>query len=167
MTHFFLSSAVPVLSRPYVDRSYNIGTNFCVEAGSDEIIELRCDAVSESANESYFLPLPSRSWQMNNTLVYSVDNIGMQPYQHLNQDFIKNSVLTFGVVDPFPFYPLRDGSLYMDFTASRLSVPSLAPGSSAETIKSDVFHSLLGSWSCTVSSPIQGPVTATSVISEC
>jgi hypothetical protein len=157
------ASAVPGTG---VDRSYNIGTDFCVAAGSNETILLRCDAVAEPFSRNRIIPVPSRTWTRNGSQVYTVGRIGESPFGRLNQELFGDSVLQYGAVHPAAFIPRRDGSLRMRFADTQLLTPSLVPNTSAETVKMDVFEAFIGTWSCTLSTPLQ-TITATSVISQC
>ena len=129
-----------------------------MEEGSTEKIVLRCNAVAVNSTITFPVPTPSQTWTLNGTTVYSMNTP--------NSDFFVNSVLGQFVVSPSPLQLLDDHSLLMDFEASRLNFPEMAPGSSAETVQSDVLQALLGTWTCSLNTDLQS-ITATTVISKC
>ena len=149
-----------------IDRIYNVGTNFCIEEGSTETIQLRCDASSQEPSIPIPYPHPSRSWAQNQTLVYSVPSIGITPVSFLNDGFFLDSVLQEPATNPPAFQMYNDGSLLMKLGPTELIYPLLAPNSSPETVQADVFEALLGVWTCTLTSDLQTEA-ATTVITKC
>ena len=146
------------------EKSYDVGTDFCVEADSNDRILLRCAVVPDSP-KGEVIPIPVRTWRLNDTLVYTKRD-GEITDGSLSGDFITDSVLRAGVVEPQPFFVVSNGAFFMDFTARTLVQPLLAPSSSVETVKRDVFNALMGTWTCTVSTPHQ-TMTASTIISQC
>ena len=149
-----------------MDRIYNVGTDFCVEEGSNETIQLCCDAIAQNSNLPILVPAPSRAWTQNNNTVYSVPRAGISVYSNLNQEFFSNSILRYDVTSPPAFEAYSDGSLLMNFAANMLNFPDLAPDSSAETVQADVFEALLGTWTCSLATDLQS-AAATTVITKC
>lgn len=162
ITVFFLPPAVPT-SNYRVDKIYNVGTNFCLERGSTDRVQIRCDVVPRDSPLSIQVPGPSRTWTMNNTEIYSVPHIGTSTSSFLNQDFFEDSILKYGSTYPSALELHSDGSILMNFDAKPRR-PGLTLGSGDEG--DDVFNALLGKWTCLLASDLQ-TISATTVVSEC
>ena len=164
--------ALPMLetSSP-MDKKYQIGADFCVERGSQEVIELHCDILGESLAEHMSIPFPtpSRKWFKDDVLIYSVEQIGQSVYRGENVNFYngRHGILQYGLVLPPPLYTAQDGRLELNFEASKLALTELAPkGTTNQTIVNDVFNALTGSWRCEVENILQLQLAET-VITEC
>ena len=169
--HLFHTAPAENGTYSFVDKKYRIGADFCVERGSQEAIELRCDVLGENVAEhiSITFPTPSRKWFKDDVLMYSVDKIGQSIYRGRNPDFYngQNGILMYGVVEPSPLYAATEGQLVLSFEASELAFPEFAPeGTTNQTIVDDVFNALTGKWRCEVENML-GFQSAETVITEC
>ena len=155
----------------FADKRYSVGADFCVNRGSDEMIELSCEVLGENLADhiSIAFPTPSRKWYKDDVLLYSVDKVGQSVYRGTNPHFYDgaNGVLRYGVVSPSPLYMSKQGQIVLGFEASDLLYPELTPqGTTNETIVDDVFDALIGKWRCEVEN-VLGTQTAETVITEC
>lgn len=142
-----------------------VGADFCLTADSSSpILELRCDLMLE---DTFTVPTPERTWYKDGVLVYrTVD--GAVPT--ISDDFYQtgnNSLLLLGVINPPPLTVLADGSLLLDWRAENISFPTALPeGVTADSFRSDVFKTLLGSWMCQLNNSLGGGVAET-VLTDC
>ena len=155
----------------YVDRKYRIGSDFCVNRSSVDIIQLSCDVMGENltAHTSVAFPSPARRWYKDDVLLYSIDMLGRDVYKGINQNFYngQNAILKYGVVEPPPLFLFQDGELLFAFEATELAFPDYAPpGTTNLTIIDDVFDALTGRWRCEVEN-VLGKWMAETVITEC
>ena len=160
-----------VSSYSFVDRKYRIGADFCVNRGSEEIIELTCDLMGENLTEhtSLAFPCPARRWYKNDVLLYEVPLVGRNVYKGRNPNFFTgpNAILQNGIVEPSPLYTMQNGQLLLIFEASELAYPEFAPeGTTNETMVDEVFDALTGRWRCEVENVV-GSWAAETVITEC
>lgn len=154
-----------------LDKKYRIGADFCVERGSDEVIEISCGVLGESLTDhiSTPYPVPSRKWYKDDVLFYSVKRIGRSIYGGINPSFYNgmNGLLQYGVVFPQPLHGRSGGEIELSFEAIDLSYPEYAPlGVTNDTLVDDVFNVLTGKWKCEVEN-ILGKWTAETIITEC
>ena len=153
------------------DRKYRIGADFCVERGSESIIEISCGVLGESIPDhiSIAFPTPSRRWYKDNVLFYSVNKLGESIYKGINPSFYDGQygLLRYGVVFPQPLHATAEGQIQLTFEASELTYPEYAPfGVTNATIVDDVFDVLMGKWKCEVEN-LLGKWTVETVITEC
>ena len=168
---FFFTATAEIASISFANKKYRIGADFCVERGTDEIVELSCDVLGEDLSEHVSIPYPtpSRKWYKDGVLLYSVDKLGGSVYRGRNSNFFngENGILEYGIVEPSPLYTSSDGQIVLAFEASELAFPEFAPdGTTDETVVDDVFKALTGTWRCEVENML-GVQFAETVITEC
>lgn len=171
MTLFVYTATEEVSSLSFADKRYSVGADFCVERGSDKMIELSCKVLGENLTDHISIPFPtpSRKWYKDDVLLYSVDKIGQSVYGRTNPNFYNgaNAILNYGIVEPLPLYMSKQGQVVLGFEASELVYPEFAPeGTTNETVVNDVFNALIGKWRCEVENML-GIQTAETVITEC
>ena len=73
-----------------------------------------------------------------------------------------------GIISPPPLTPLDDGSLFLDWTTSNLTVlpDQLPEGVTRETFRMEVFRTLLGTWECELENSL-GESEAETTLTDC
>jgi hypothetical protein len=78
-----------------------------------------------------------------------------------------NSLLLPGIITPTPLIALDDGSLFLDWTATNLTLPDQLPDEvSVETFRMELFRTLLGTWECELENSL-GESEAETTLTDC
>ena len=140
----------------------DVGADFCLSFDTNlKGLELRCDMPTST------YPNPIRVWYKDEVVVYRA-SVGETP--SIRDEFYEkgnNSLLQPGLIEPLPLIALTDGTLFLDWTATNVTLPQLLPdGVTLQSFRRDLFRTLLGSWECELESSL-GKSEAETTLTNC
>lgn len=185
MTHGYKHTHIHCFAAPEVStdvqRTYRIGSDFCLEPGFSGIVTILCDVINQgedpNGNLSRAFPTPDRAWFQNGDLLDSASILNP-----LGDDLISNTafftqspnrmLLMPGVWSPdvisFPTGE-QEGALSLSYQLLNTTLSlGMMPGDiqNIEAARSLTRMALLGSWRCEVNNTF-GSDGATSEIRVC